>query len=105
MFLDLPILMVNFVFSAKKSLKMSAIFLRTALVLNIIMNACNPSNGTQISHFISSLDREQKILLLLRVLHLHFDQVTVIMINRFMSSAAGKIHRLKKGMVRELEAP
>ena len=29
--------------------------------------ACNPSDGTQISHFFSSLDREQKILLLLGV--------------------------------------
>ena len=27
--------------------------------------ACNPSDGTQISHFISSLDRQQKIILLL----------------------------------------
>ena len=29
--------------------------------------ACNPSDGTQMSHFFSSLDREQKILLLLGV--------------------------------------
>ena len=56
--------------------------------------ACNSSDGTQMSHFFSSLDREQKILLLLGSLHLPFDQVTVTMVKRFMSSAIGKIHRL-----------
>ena len=29
------------------------------------LTACNPSDGTQTSHFISSLDRQQKIILLL----------------------------------------
>ena len=67
--------------------------------------ACNPSDGTQISHFISSLDRQQKIILLLGDFPLLFDGVTVTMINRFISSAVGKIHRLRKEMLRELEAP
>ena len=67
--------------------------------------ACNPFDGTQISHFISSLDRQQKIILLLGGFPLPFDGVTVTMINRFISSAAGKIHRLRKGMLHELEAP
>ena len=65
--------------------------------------ACNPSDGTQISHFFSSLDREQKILLLLGGHHLPFDQVTVNVVKRFISSAIGKIHRLRKEML--LEAP
>ena len=69
--------------------------------------ASNPSDGTQVSHFISSLDRQQKIILLLGGFPLPFDGViiTVTMINRFISSAVGKIHRLRKEMLRELEAP
>ena len=62
----------------------------------------------QISHFFNSLDREQKILLLLGGgeggLHLPFDQATVNVVKRFISSAVGKIHRLRKEMLRELEA-
>ena len=53
------------------------------------------------SLFFSSWDREEKLLSLFGGLHLHFDQVTVIMVNRFISSAVGKIHRLKKDMLRE----
>ena len=67
--------------------------------------ACNPSDGTQISHFISSLDRQQKIILLLGGFPLPFDRITVTMINRFISSAVGKIHQLRKEMLHELEAP
>ena len=62
--------------------------------------ACNPSHETQRSHFFSSLDKEQKILLLLGVLHLPFDQVTVTMVKRFISSTIGKIHGLRKEMLR-----
>ena len=58
--------------------------------------ACNPSDGTQISHFISGLDRQEKIILLLGGFPLPFDGVAVTMINRFISSAVGKIHRLRK---------
>ena len=67
--------------------------------------ACNPSDRTQISHFISSLDRQQKSNLLLGGFLLPFDRVTITMINRFMNSAVGKIHQLRKEMLRELEAP
>ena len=67
--------------------------------------ACNPSDKTQISHFISSLDRQQKIILLfIGGLPLPFDGVIVTMINRFISSAVGKIYRLRKEMLSELEA-
>ena len=37
-FLGLPVLMVNFVFFTKKTLKMSAIFYWTALILEIFVN-------------------------------------------------------------------
>ena len=93
--------MVNFVFFAKTVLKMSAIFSQIAPALenfeSIWSNlsrkliACNPSDGTRISHFISNLDRQQKIILLLGGFPLPFDEVTVTMINRFISSAVGKI--------------
>ena len=64
--------------------------------------ACNLSDETQISHFISSLDRQHKVVLLSGS---YPDGVTVTMINRFISSAVGKIHRLRKEMFRELKAP
>ena len=66
------------------------------LWLNLSPNiiACNPSDRTQ----ISSLDTQQKVLLLLGGRPLPFDQVTVTMINRFISSAVDKIHRLRKEM-------
>ena len=67
--------------------------------------ACNLSDGAQISHVFSSLNRERKFLLLLGGLHLPFDKVTVTMVKRFISSAIGKIHTLRKEMLRELEAP
>ena len=67
--------------------------------------AFNLSDRTQISHFFGSLDREQKILLLLGALHLPFDQVTVNKVKRFISFATCKIHSLRKEMLRELEAP
>ena len=73
--------------------------------LNQKIIACNPSDGTQISHFISSLDRQQKIILLLGGFPFPFDGVKFTMINRFISSAVGKIHRLRKEMLHELEAP
>ena len=65
--------------------------------------ACNPSDGTPITHFFSSL--EQKILLLSGGLRLPFDQVTVTMVKRFISSAISKTHKLRKEMLRELETP
>ena len=67
--------------------------------------ACNPSDGTQISHFVSSLDRQQKIILLLGGFPLPFDGVAVTMISRFISSAVCKIHRFRKDLLREREAP
>ena len=50
--------------------------------------------------FLSSLDREQKILLLLGGLHLSLDQVTIYVVKRFISSATGKIYRPRKEMFR-----
>ena len=56
--------------------------------LNQKVIACNPSDGMQISHFFNSLDREQKTIAI-GGLHLPFDQATVNVVKRFISSAIG----------------
>ena len=73
--------------------------------LNQKVTACNLSDVMQISRFFNSLDREQKILLLLGGLHLPFDQAVVNVVKMFISSTIGKIQRLRKEMLRELEVP
>ena len=64
----------------------------------------NPLNGTQICNFISNLDRDSKVLLLLGGLPLPFDNATAILSKRFMSSAVEKIYKLHRNKLRELEA-
>ena len=54
----------------------------------------NALDGTQICNFISNLDGDSKVLLLLGGLPLPFDNVTAILIKRFISSAVGKIFKL-----------
>ena len=49
-----------------------------------IMEA-NPLDGSQICNFISNLDRDSKVLLLLGGLPLPFDNATAILIKRLMS--------------------
>ena len=104
--------MVNFVFFCKNSVENVSHFLSDcssfrgkfeSLKSNLSpkITTGNPSDGTEIPHFISSLGRQQKIKLLLGGLPLLFDGVTVTMINRFISSAVGKVHRWRKEMLRE----
>ena len=94
----LPILVVNFCLLCKESVEDVGHFLlncpnfrddRQSLWSNLSQKviACNPSDVTQVSPFFSSLDREQKILLLL----VPFDQVTVTVVKRLISSALGKL--------------
>ena len=64
----------------------------------------NPFDGTQIYNFISNLDQDSKVLLLPGGLPPPFDNVTAILINRFMSSAVGKIYKLHTNKLRDLEA-
>ena len=52
----------------------------------------NPLDGTQICKFISNLDRDSRVLLLLRDLPLPFDNTTAILIKIFMSLAVRKIY-------------
>ena len=65
----------------------------------------NPFDGIQICNFISNLDEDSKVLLLLGGLPLPFDNATAILIKRFISSAVGKIFKLHTNKLHELEAP
>ena len=65
----------------------------------------NQTDGVYICNFITNLDRHNKVLLLLGGLALPFDSETKIQINRFISSAVGKIYKLRQERLRELEAP
>ena len=65
----------------------------------------NPLDGTQICNFISNLDEDSKVLLLLGGLSMSFDNATSALIKRFISSAVGKIFKLHTNKLRELGAP
>ena len=64
----------------------------------------NPTDCTQIADFIKGLNRQHKVMLLVGGLSLPFDHETTTLIKRFISSAAGKIHKLRTKKLRELEA-
>ena len=64
----------------------------------------NPTDGVYICNFIENLDGHNKVLLPLRGLAFSFDNGTNILIKRFISSAVGKIHKLRNEGLRELEA-
>ena len=64
----------------------------------------NQADGVNICQFIDNLDRHHKVLLLLG-LCLPFGNVTNMLIKRFIVAAIGKIHKLYRERLRELEAP
>ena len=65
----------------------------------------NPTDGGYICNFIKNLDGNSMVPLLLGGLALPFDNETNILINRLISSAMRKIHKLRNERLRELEAP
>ena len=65
----------------------------------------NQTDGVNICQLIDNLDRHHKVLLLLEGLCLLFDNVTNMFIKRFIVAAVGKIHKLLRERLRELEAP
>ena len=73
------------------------------LELKIIRS--NPIDGIQISNFIKKLDRQHTVTLLVGGLSLPFDNKTTTLIKRLISSAVGKIYKLRPEKLRELEAP
>ena len=65
----------------------------------------NQADGVNICQFIDNLDRHHKVLLLLGGLCLPFDNVTNTLIKRFIAAAIGKIYKLRRERLHELEAP
>ena len=55
----------------------------------------NQTDGITISDFITNLDPHKKVLLLLGGLSLPFDDASVVLLKRFVTSAVGKIHKLR----------
>ena len=64
----------------------------------------NQTDGITISDFITNLDPHKKVLLLLGGLSLPFEDASVVLIERFVAPAIGKIHKLRTAKLRELEA-
>ena len=73
--------------------------------LNHKIKNCNPVDADNIIQFILNLDKSSKTMLLLGCLPLPFDFLTVSVIIHFISSALGKIYKMRKNKLRELEAP
>ena len=73
--------------------------------LNLKIMGSNPLDGIQSANSISGLNRQHKIMLLVGGLSLPFDHETTTLIKRFISSAVGKIYKLRTKKLRELEAP
>ena len=68
-----------------------------SLWCNLLLKASNlnAADETQISQFITNLDRFHKMLLLLGCLRLPFNNTTVISINKFIASAVAKIYKIR----------
>ena len=73
--------------------------------LNSKILLMTPTDGIFICSFLNNLDQNNKILFLLGGLPLPFEVVTSIMIRRFVSSAVGKICKMRTNKHREQEAP
>ena len=65
----------------------------------------NQADGVNICQFIDNLDRHHKVFLLLGGFCLPFDNIPNTLIKRFIAAAIGKIHKLRRERLRELEAP
>ena len=64
-----------------------------------------PTDGIQIANFIKGLNCQHKTMLSVGGLSLPFDHETTTLIKRFISSAVGKIYKLRTKKLHELEAP
>ena len=73
--------------------------------LDLKIMRSNPTDGIQIANFIKELNCQHKIMLLVGGLFLPFDHETTTLIKRFISSAVGKIYKLRTKKLCELEAP
>ena len=67
-----------------------------------IVKQSNPTDGSHMSDFLVDLEQHQKALLLTGCLPLLFDSATIMMITRFVTSAVGKIYRLRTEKLRKV---
>ena len=65
----------------------------------------NPTDGIQIANFIKGLNRQHKIMLLACGLSVPINHETATLVKRFISSAVGKIYKLRTKKLRELKTP
>ena len=73
--------------------------------LQLKFTRSNPTDGIQIANLIKKLNRQNKVMLLVGGLSLSFDNQTTTLVKRFVSSAVGKIYKLRTEKLREPEAP
>ena len=73
--------------------------------LQMKVTRSNPTDGIQIANFIKNLNRQNKVMLLVGGLCLLFDNQTTTLVKKFVSSAVGKIFKLRTEKLREPEAP
>ena len=65
----------------------------------------NTMDTIKIDDFIKGLNRQHEIMLLVGDVSLPLDHEATTLIKRFISSAVGKIYKLRTKKLRELEAP
>ena len=65
----------------------------------------NQADGVNICQFIDNLDPSSQGTFAFRGFCLPFGNVTNTLIKRFVAAAVGKIHKLRRERLRELEAP
>ena len=65
----------------------------------------NPSESNSMFSFLVNLDRRHKTMFLLGGLSLPFDSKTTTIVKRFVSTAVGKIYKIRSNKLRDLEAP
>ena len=73
--------------------------------LQVKITRSNPTDGIQMANFIKNLNRQNKVMLLVGGLSLPFDNQATTLVKKFVSSAVGKIYKLRTEKLRELEAP
>ena len=73
--------------------------------LQLKITRSSPTDGIQIANFIKNLNRQNEVMLLAGGLSLPFDNQTTTLVKKFISSAVGKIYKLRTWKLRELEAP
>ena len=73
--------------------------------LNSKILLLNATDGTFICSFLNNLDQNNKILFLLEGLSFPFEVETSVMIKGVVSSAVGKICKIRSDELREQEAP